>query len=280
MKLIRFGEKGKEKPGIWWNGARRDCSGWFDDWDAAFLRNGGLEKLADKKTAFEELPLVPESERWGSPVARPALMACIGLNYADHAREAGLELPKEPILFLKPVNTIGGPFDPVRIPEPCRKTDWELELAFVVGRDVFALKDEREAAAAIAGYCMANDLSERSFQMDRGGQWVKGKSLPGFCPLGPWLQTADECPNVSHLSMQLSVNGTIRQDGSTADMVFNPAYILWYLSGFMQLEAGDIVLTGTPAGVGLGREDDAFLRPGDTLDASIDGLGCQLIRFE
>ena len=279
MKLIRFGEKGEEKPGIWWEGQRRDCSAWFADWNADFFRKGGLEDLERLKPAFGHFPIVPEGARWASPVARPALMVCIGLNYADHAQEAGLTPPNEPIFFLKPVNTLSGPFDAVTIPLSSKKTDWELELAFVLGRDVYALANEQEASAAIAGYAMANDLSERHFQMERGGQWVKGKSLPGFCPLGPWLATTTELSDASDLSMELSVNGAVRQKGSTAQMIFKPAYVLWYLSQFMQLEAGDIVLTGTPAGVALGKGDDAFLRPGDTLDASIDGLGCQLIRF-
>jgi 2-keto-4-pentenoate hydratase/2-oxohepta-3-ene-1,7-dioic acid hydratase in catechol pathway len=279
MKLIRFGEKGKERPGIWWEGQRRDCSAWFTDWNPDFFRQGGVDALKMLQDAFGHFPLVPEQERWASPVARPALIVCVGLNYADHAREAGLEPPKEPVFFLKPVNTLSGPFDPVTIPAGSQKTDWELELAFVVGKDVYALPDEQAAASAIVGYAMANDLSERHFQLERGGQWVKGKSSPGFCPFGPWLSIADPDMDATNLSMELSVNGDIRQKGTTADMIFKPAYLLWYLSQFMQLEAGDIVLTGTPAGVALGKTDAVFLQPGDALDASIDGLGCQWIRF-
>lgn len=279
MKLLRFGEKGKEKPGLWWNGQRKDCSAWFEDWNADFFRQGGLATLYSRKEDFEALPTISENERWAAPISRPALMVCIGLNYADHAREAGLAAPQEPILFLKPVNTISGPFDPVVIPEGAEKVDWELELAFVLERDVYQLESETEATAAIAGYVMANDLSERSYQMERGGQWSKGKSLPGFCPLGPWLTSRDEVADVSDLSMQLSVNDQTMQKGNTSDMIFRPAFILKYLSRFMQLEAGDLVLTGTPAGVAMGRDAGSYLKPGDKLDCSIDGMGCQLINF-
>lgn len=279
MKLLRFGEKGKENPGLWWNGQRKDCSAWFEDWNAEFFRQGGLAELNSRKQDFDALPTVPENERWAAPISRPALMVCIGLNYADHAKESGLAAPQEPILFLKPVNTISGPFDPVVIPGGAEKVDWELELAFVLEKDVYRLDSEAEATAAIAGYTMANDLSERSYQMERGGQWSKGKSLPGFCPLGPWLTTKEEVADVSDLSMQLSVNDQIMQKGNTSDMIFRPAFILKYLSRFMQLEAGDLVLTGTPAGVAMGRDAGTYLKSGDKLDCSIDGMGCQLINF-
>lgn len=279
MKLLRFGEKGKEKPGIWWNGQRKDCSAWFEDWNPGFFRQEGLAELKSRNSAFDALPAVAKKERWAAPISRPALMVCIGLNYVDHAREADLAVPKEPILFLKPVNTISGPFDPVVIPEGCTKVDWELELAFVLQKDVFRLNTEEEATSAIAGYVMAIDLSERSYQMERGGQWAKGKSLPGFCPLGPWLTSSDEAADVSDLSMQLSVNEQTMQKGNTSDMIFKPAFILKYLSRFMQLEVGDLVLTGTPAGVAMGKDAGAYLKPGDKLDCSIDGMGCQLINF-
>jgi len=280
MKLIRFGKKGSEKPGVLVDGKRLDCSSWFNDWDSLFFNSGGIGKL---KTMIGEkgtgLPLVPENERWASCVPRPGMIICIGLNYSDHARESGMELPGEPIIFMKATNTLHGPFDEVEIPRQSRKTDWEVELAVVVGRDSLYLENETEAREAIAGFSILNDLSEREFQLERGGQWVKGKSCPGFSPLGPYLATRDEITNLFDLNMELSVNGELMQKGNTGNMAFKPDFLVYYLSRFMKLEAGDIIATGTPAGVGLGHSPQKFLAPGDVVELSIDQLGNQKQKF-
>lgn len=280
MKLIRFGEKGFEKPGVLINGIRRDCSAYFRDWDNEFFINGGLKQLSDLiERDGENLPTVPENARWGACVKRPGMIMCVGLNYSDHAAESGMEPPKEPILFMKATNTLNGPYDEVEIPQNSRKTDWEVELAVVLGKDVLYLGDELEAQKAIAGYCIMNDVSEREFQIERGGQWVKGKSCPGFSPVGPWLVTPDEIENIQDLDMQLSVNGKIVQNGNTGRMIFTPAFLVHYISQFMQLEAGDIITTGTPPGVGLGMSPQQFLSPNDVVELSIRNLGNQKQRF-
>tara|TARA_R110002049_G_scaffold308910_1_gene514823 strand:- start:13208 stop:13972 length:765 start_codon:yes stop_codon:yes gene_type:complete len=249
MKLIRFGEKGLEKPGVFIDGKRLDCSKYFEDWNQQFFQNEGLERLkAILKREEGNLPEIKEEVRWANPIARPGMIMCIGLNYSDHAKESGMEIPNEPILFMKATNTIGGPFDDVSIPRNSSKTDWEVELGVVLNKDVLYLKDEAEAEGAIAGYCVINDISERAFQLERGGQWVKGKSCPGFTAVGPYLVTKDEIDDVLNLKMNLSVNGVNKQNGNTKTMIFNPAYSLWYMSQFMQLEAGDLISTGTPPG--------------------------------
>lgn len=276
MKLIRFGNKGQEKPGVLINEQRKDCSAHFSDWDRAFFQNDGLEALQaliDKEGAT--LPDVPTTARWASPIARPGMIMCVGLNYADHAKEAGMDIPAEPLVFMKATNTISGPFDEVDIPRNSSKTDWEVELGVVLKKDVLYLADEAAAQEAIAGYCVINDLSERAFQLEKGGQWVKGKSCPGFSPVGPYLLTSDELSDVSELKMQLSVNGVSKQDGSTSTMIFQPAYTIWYLSQLMLLEAGDLLSTGTPPGVGLGFDPPQYLTPGDVVELSIEGLGTQ-----
>jgi 2,4-didehydro-3-deoxy-L-rhamnonate hydrolase len=280
MKLIRFGEKGNEKPGVLLEGRRRDCSSEFEDWNHSFFQHNGIEKL--KKFVREngkQLPVVQEDVRWASCIARPGMIFCAGLNYSDHAKEAGMELPQEPLIFGKAPNTIGGPYDDVIIPKQSVKTDYEVELGVVLSKNANYLKSEEEAASYIAGFCVANDLSERSFQLERGGQWIKGKSSVGFCPVGPYLCTSDEVDNPLALSMQLTVNGELRQSGNTRTMVFKPDYLIYYLSQFMMLEAGDLILTGTPPGVGLGMDPPTYLNENDIVELSIEGLGRQKQRF-
>lgn len=276
MKLIRFGNPGAEKPGVLINDIRFDCSAYFDDWNHAFFQNDGLQRLtALLSDEGADLPEVPKSERWASPVARPGMIMCIGLNYADHAQESGMDIPKEPILFMKATNTLSGPYDAVTIPKNSTKTDWEVELGIVLNSDVSYLDNEAAAEKAIAGYCVVHDISEREFQIERGGQWVKGKSCPGFSPVGPYLATKDEIANVLDLKMHLSVNGKTMQQGSTATMIFKPAFLVWYISQFMQLEAGDLISTGTPPGVGLGMKPPVYLKANDKVNLEIEGLGRQ-----
>lgn len=280
MKLIRFGKKGNEKPGVLLAGERKDCSAIFRDWDRDFFNNGGLMKLEKIiSTNDHKLPTVPKSERWGPCIARPGVILCIGLNYADHAKEAQMDLPLEPLVFGKASNTIHGPYDDVILPKAARKVDYEIELAVVLKRDIFELKSEKEAEAAIAGYCAANDLSERVFQLEKGGQWIKGKSAPGFCPLGPYLQIKEEGFEIDDLWMRLEVNGELRQNGSSRTMVFKPAHTLFYLSQFMRMEAGDVILTGTPPGVAMGMNPPTYLKDGDVVELSIQGLGSQKTLF-
>ncbi len=280
MKLIRFGEKGMEKPGILTGDNRKDCSAYFTDWNSEFFQNNGLNNLRDLVSKEgKNLPEVEAEVRWASCIARPNLILCIGLNYADHAREAGMQLPSEPLVFGKANNTIAGPFDDVMMAKAAQKIDYEVELGVVINRDIFELESEHEAEASIAGYCLANDLSERAFQLEKGGQWIKGKSCPGFCPAGPYLLTRDEAGDVNNLSMELKVNGEKRQQGNTHTMVFKPAYVLYYLSQFMKLEAGDLILTGTPPGVAMGMNPPAYLKENDVIQSTIQGLGEQKIRI-
>jgi len=276
MKLVRFGAHGHEKPGILVAGQRRDVSALVADYDSAFFRGDGLARLANAVAdRASDLPLVPETERWGACVARPGKVVCVGLNYSDHAREAGLEPPREPVLFLKASNTVVGPYDEVLIPRGASKTDWEIELGIVIGRDARYLESTAVAAEHIAGYCISNDVSERELQLERGGQWTKGKSCDTFNPIGPLLATPDEIPDVRSLELTLSVNGVQRQKGNTGEMVFDVYFLVHYISQFMTLEAGDLISTGTPAGVGLGLKPPAYLREGDEMVLRIDGLGEQ-----
>ena len=276
MKLIRFGNKGLEKPGVFIDGKRLDCSLLFEDWNQSFFQNDGLEKLADLlKEVVSDLPVVSEKIRWANPIARPGMIMCIGLNYSDHAKEAGMDIPTEPILFMKATNTIAGPFDSPSIPLNSEKSDWEVELGVVLEKDALYLKDEADAENHIAGYVLVNDLSERAFQLERGGQWVKGKSCPGFTPLGPYFVTKDEIEDVMNLKMKLSVNGELKQNGNTNTMIFNPTFSIWYISQFMKLEAGDLISTGTPPGVGMGFNPPQFLKAGDVIELEIDQLGSQ-----
>ncbi|MBC2839309.1 fumarylacetoacetate hydrolase family protein [Robiginitalea sp. SC105] len=275
MKLIRFGPPGAEKPGIYRDGKRWDLSAHFPEWDRPFFNSGGLARLAELLGGDSGLPEVPEASRWAAPVARPGKVICIGLNYSDHAAESGMELPKEPIVFQKGANTVVGPYDALLIPRGSKKTDWEVELGIIIGRDARYLGSEAEAADHIAGYCISHDVSEREFQIERGGQWTKGKSCDTFNPLGPWVATPDEIPDVHRLKMALEVNGISRQQGNTATMVFNCHYLVYYLSQFMTLEAGDLISTGTPPGVGLGMKPPVYLKAGDVVELTIEGLGCQ-----
>src|SRR5262252_3240009 len=277
MKLIRFGEPGSEKPGVLVNGMRRDLSGEFRDWDCEFFVGDGLRSLRSAlgKRPAESFPAIPESTRWAAPVARPRKIVCIGLNFHDHARESGMEAPKEPILFMKATNTVVGPNDDLVIPRRSEKTDWEVELGVVVAKEARYLGSQNEVARCIAGYCISHDVSEREFQLERGGQWSKGKSCDTFNPLGPWLSTADEIPDVMMLPMKLWVNGEIRQNGNTGTMIFGPAHLLHYISQFMTLEPGDLISTGTPPGVGLGMKPPQYLKAGAVVELEIEGLGRQ-----
>jgi 2-keto-4-pentenoate hydratase/2-oxohepta-3-ene-1,7-dioic acid hydratase in catechol pathway len=276
MKLIRFGEWGAEKPGIMdSNGNRKDLSQVFLDWDRPFFQSGGLAVLKKYLQDTQDFPDVPEAVRWGAPVARPGKVICIGLNYSDHAAESGMALPAEPIVFLKGSNTVVGPYDNILIPRNSTKTDWEVELGVVIGKNARYLACAEEAPEYIGGYCISHDVSEREFQLERGGQWTKGKSCDTFNPLGPFLVTPDEIPDVHNLPMSLHVNGRQMQNGNTATMVFNCFFLVHYLSQFMTLEAGDVISTGTPPGVGLGMKPPQYLKAGDVVDVRIDGLGSQ-----
>jgi 2,4-didehydro-3-deoxy-L-rhamnonate hydrolase len=276
MKLIRFGELGAEKPGILTaQGDRKDCSSQFDDWDHTFFQTDGLKKLSSIAARADTLPDVPKAARWGSPVARPYKLIGIGLNYSDHAAESGMAIPSEPIVFQKATNSACGPYDPIVIPPGSLKTDWEVELGIIVNCNAKYLASPDEAAKCIAGYCISHDVSERHWQLERGGQWNKGKSFEGFNPLGPWLVTTDEVADPRKLNLRLDVNGVRRQTGNTDKMIFDVFYLVYYLSQFMTLEAGDVITTGTPPGVGLGQKPPVFLKTGDVVTLGIDGLGEQ-----
>jgi len=275
MKLIRFGHAGQEKPGVLINDKRYDVSGFIPDYNETFFETDGLEKL---KSILEEhgtnLPTVDDDERLGSPVARPSKLLCIGLNYADHAKETGAPLPPEPVLFMKSTTAVVGPFDNVVIPKNSVKTDWEVELAVVISKKA-SYVDETDAANYIAGYVLHNDVSEREFQLERNGTWDKGKGCDTFAPLGPFLATTDEVKDVNNLNLRLSVNGKIMQNGTTANLIFNIPFLVSYVSQFMTLLPGDVISTGTPAGVGLGFNPPVYLKPGDVVELGIDGLGTQ-----
>lgn len=276
MKLTRFGNKGAEKPGIVdEQNIRRDLSRQFNDWDNAFFNNQGLNDLEAYLRTNPQMPEVGTEMRWAAPIARPGKVICIGLNYSDHAKESEMEVPKEPIVFQKGSNTVVGPYDPIIIPRGSEKTDWEVELGVVIGKDACYLDTVDEAKEFIAGYTIANDVSERAFQLERGGQWTKGKSCDNFTPTGPWLLTADEVKDVHNLRLQLAVNGKSMQDGNTSNLIFDVYFIVHYLSQFMTLEAGDLILTGTPAGVGLGMLPPTYLKDKDWVELKIDGLGVQ-----
>jgi len=274
MKLIRFGNKGSEKPGIIdSDNNRRDASGLFKDWNNEFFEDGGLEQLVAADIA--SLPLVDDSARWAAPIARPGKAICIGLNYSDHAEETGAAIPKEPIVFMKAANTVVGPYDNILIPRKSKKTDWEVELAVILKKEARYLGTTDDARGCIAGYAIVNDVSEREFQIERGGQWTKGKSCDNFSPLGPYLLTTDEVKDPQNLWMKLSVNGVQMQNGNTSKMIFDVFFVVHYLSQFMTLEAGDVILTGTPPGVALGMKEPQYLKEGDIVELSIEGLGSQ-----
>ena len=277
MRLIRFGPVGKEKPGVLdKQDVRRDVSAKFSDWDTKFFQGEDAVQLAEYiHKNMATLPVVPESERWAAPIARLGKLICIGLNYSDHAAESGMPIPTEPIVFMKASNTVVGPYDDIQIPRGGEKTDWEVELGVVIGKTARYLASPTAATPYIAGYCLSHDVSERAFQLERGGQWTKGKSCDTFNPLGPWLSTPDELSNVDALSMKLSVNGEQRQAGTTAKMIFNVPSLVHYLSQFMTLEPGDLISTGTPPGVGLGMKPPKYLKAGDVVELEIECLGRQ-----
>ncbi|MCB1224225.1 MAG: fumarylacetoacetate hydrolase family protein [Verrucomicrobiales bacterium] len=277
MKLLRFGNPGQEKPGLQLDDGRRiDASEFGSDWNEAFFAGDGLERLrAWAAVHADTAPTVDASVRLGPCVARPSKIICIGLNYADHAKESGADIPKEPIIFFKSTSAIVGPNDAVVIPRNSKKTDWEVELAFVIGKKATYVS-EADAMDHVAGYLLHNDYSEREFQLERGGQWVKGKSCDTFAPLGPFMATADEIPDPGHLKLWLKLNGKTLQDSSTEQMIFNIRQLVSYLSQFMSLLPGDIISTGTPPGVGLGiKPEPIYLQPGDVVELGIDGLGEQ-----
>lgn len=276
MQLIRWGSRGSERPGVMLDGARRDCSAHFTDWTPEFFAKGGVEALrALVAREGEQLPSVPADARWAACIPRPGKLVAIGLNYSDHAAEVGAKLPAEPIVFLKGTNTVVGPYDDVLIPRRSVKTDWEVELGVVIGTEARYLERIEDAAAHIAGCCIVNDVSEREFQIERGGQWTKGKSCDTFAPTGPWLATLDGLPDLRALTMELDVNGVPRQRGSTASMIFDPSYLVHYLSQFMTLEPGDLITTGTPPGVGMALKPPQYLSAGDVVDLRIAHLGAQ-----
>ncbi|PTV97191.1 2-keto-4-pentenoate hydratase/2-oxohepta-3-ene-1,7-dioic acid hydratase in catechol pathway [Rhodobacter aestuarii] len=273
MKLVRYGDKGFEKPGLLHtDGTLRDLSRVVRDIDGAALSDAGLSRLEWVDAAM--LPIVPEGVRLGAPVANVGKLIAVGLNYADHAAESGMDVPPEPVLFMKATSAISGPDDPIELPRGSTKLDWEVELAFVIGTRAKYVPLE-SAMDHVAGYMICNDVSERSFQIEHAGQWVKGKSHDSFAPLGPWLVTKEEVPDPQNLSLWLDVNGSRRQNGSTATMVYGVAYLVHYISQFMTLEPGDIITTGTPPGVGMGMDPPQFLWEGDTVDLGVEGLGQQ-----
>ena len=277
MKLVRFGDVGQERPGmIDSKGVIRDLSSHLNDLSGDALDPAQLSELSAIDPA--SLPTVPNGTRLGAPVAGTRSFIAVGLNYEDHARETNQPIPAEPILFNKTTNCIVGPNDDVMIPKESSKTDWEVELAVVIGRRVRYVS-EAEALSHVAGYCVCNDISERAFQMERGGQWMKGKGCETFGPLGPWLVTADEVPDVQKLDMWLEINGRRVQNGSTATMIFGVATLVSYISQFMVLEPGDVITTGTPPGVGMGMKPPVFLRAGDELRLGIQSLGEQRQRI-
>ena len=277
MKLLRYGAFGQEKPALLdAKGGLRDLSSAIPDLAGKTLGSASLAKL--KALDPESLPLVQGSPRIGACVGDVHNFIAVGLNFADHAAETGAAIPKEPILFNKAPNCIVGPYDDVMIPKASVKTDWEVELAIVIG-DGGSYIAEKDAIAAIAGFCVCNDVSEREFQAERGGQWAKGKGCPTFGPLGPWLVTPDEIADVQNLAMWLEVDGERVQNGSTKTMIFGAAYLVHYISQFMRLDAGDVITTGTPPGVGLGFKPPRFLKGGEVVTLGIDGLGTQKQNF-
>jgi 2-keto-4-pentenoate hydratase/2-oxohepta-3-ene-1,7-dioic acid hydratase in catechol pathway len=278
MYLMRIGAVGAERPAARIDdGTYVDLADLVDDFDAAFFADGGIDRIRPVVAERVQAGRVSElsGERIGPPIARPHQLLCIGLNYRDHAAETGQAVPNEPILFNKAPNTLVGPNDGVRIPRGSTKLDWEVELGIVIGRRTSYLDSPEAAADAIAGWVVVNDVSERAFQIERGGQWVKGKSAETFNPAGPWLVTPDEVADVRNLDLWLDVNGERRQRGSTSTMVFDPYFLVHYVSQFLVLEPGDLINTGTPPGVGMGFDPPIWLQPGDLMELGIEGLGVQ-----
>ncbi len=273
MRLLRVGQPGREKPALLdAQGQTRDLSGHCHDISGGMLSPAGLDAL--RKIDPSTLPLVPAGERIGPCVGQSRKIICVGLNYADHAAESGMAIPAEPVLFMKPTSCIVGPFDDVEIPRGGDKTDWEVELCIVIGQRAKYVS-EAQAMDHVAGYCVANDVSERAFQLERGGQWDKGKAHDTFAPIGPWLVTADEVPDPQNLAMWLDVDGKRYQNGSTRTMIFGVRTVVSYISQFMTLEPGDLIFTGTPPGVGLGQKPPVYLRAGQLMRLGIEGLGEQ-----
>ncbi len=273
MKLLRYHERGVEKPGLLdQDGRIRDLSGVINDVAGEALKDESIVKLRDLDPM--SLPLVMGNPRLGACVGQVGKFICIGLNYADHAAESGMALPDEPVIFFKATSAISGPNDDIEIPRTSVKSDWEVELGIVIGKHTKYVSKE-EALDHVAGYCVVNDLSERDFQLHRSGQWVKGKSCDTFGPIGPWLVTRDDIADPQNLAMYLEVNGHRYQDGSTNTMHFDVATIISHLSQFMSLQPGDVISTGTPPGVGMGQSPETYLKPGDTIELGIEGLGVQ-----
>jgi 2-keto-4-pentenoate hydratase/2-oxohepta-3-ene-1,7-dioic acid hydratase in catechol pathway len=272
MKLVRFGREGEERPGLYSEeGTVIDVSAEIDDFDRAFFAGNGLEKL--ERIARSAPPTaVGSDERLGPPVKDPSKIICVGLNYAGHAKESGMAIPREPVLFFKATSSISGPHDPIVIPKGSVKTDWEVELAVVIGKKANYV-EEAEALDHVAGYLVHNDVSERAFQLEREGQWVKGKSADSFAPIGPWLVTRDEVEDPQNLDLWLKVNGEMVQSSNTSDMVFTVRGLVSYISQFMSLLPGDIISTGTPFGVGMGFDPPRYLKPGDVVELGVEGLG-------
>ena len=278
MKLMRVGAVGQERPAVRMEDRRViDVSSVVEDYNGTWLAGGGLAALgAGLAEGADNFPTVDtDEERIGAPIARPGHILAIGLNYADHAAEANMDVPSEPVLFTKAPSSYCGPNDTVLIPRNSEKTDWEVELGVVIGKEASYVPDETAAMEHVAGYCIVNDVSEREFQINHGPTWVKGKSAKTFCPIGPWLVSRDEIVDPQALPMKLSVNGELRQNGNTGTMIFGVAHLVWYLSQFMVLEAGDLIATGTPPGVGMGMKPPTYLAPGDVMELEIDGLGSQ-----
>ncbi|MBT9188782.1 fumarylacetoacetate hydrolase family protein [Zobellia russellii] len=274
MKLIRFGSIGNEKPGVQLNnGTRLDVSGFVSDYNEDFFGGDGIEKLSNWLSENEKnCPEVPNDVRLGSPLVRPSKIVCVGLNYAKHAAESGMAIPKEPVLFFKSTSAIVGPNDDVIIPKNSEKTDWEVELAIVIGKKASYVED-KDALDHVAGYVLHNDYSERAFQIEKEGQWCKGKGCDTFAPIGPFIATADEIKNPNNLDLWLKLNGETLQDSNTSDFIFNVEEVVSYISQYMTLLPGDIISTGTPSGVGLGFNPPKYLKEGDVVELGIEGLG-------
>jgi 2-keto-4-pentenoate hydratase/2-oxohepta-3-ene-1,7-dioic acid hydratase in catechol pathway len=273
MKLIRYRDNGKVLPGVIIDDNFYDASGLGEDYNEHFFETGGLERLEKYISDHSQLKPISEKVILDSPVARPSKLLCIGLNYADHAKETGATPPAEPVIFMKSTTSLCGPNDNIIIPRNSLKTDWEVELAVVIGKRASYI-EEQDAMNYVAGYCLHNDVSEREFQLERGGTWDKGKGCDSFAPMGPFLITRDEVQDVDNLRLWLSVNGKMMQDGTTANLIFKIPYLISYVSQFMTLLPGDIISTGTPAGVGLGMNPQVYLKPGDLIQLGIDGMGC------
>ncbi|SEJ20629.1 2-keto-4-pentenoate hydratase/2-oxohepta-3-ene-1,7-dioic acid hydratase (catechol pathway) [Cyclobacterium xiamenense] len=282
MKLIRFGKAGNEKPGIVTDsGKLLDCSAFGADWTAEFLGDPNRLEALKQWLAVNaaSCPEIAPSERLGSPVPYPSKIMCVGLNYSLHAKESGMEVPKQPVLFMKATSALTGPFDPIKLPRNSKATDWEVELAIVIGKKASYVSEE-DAMDHVFGYVLHNDVSERDFQLHHGGQWVKGKSCDTFAPLGPYLVSRDEIADPHQLRLWLKVNGETMQDSTTSDLVFNVPQLVSYISQYMSLLPGDIISTGTPAGVGMGLKPPRYLKAGDEVELGIDGLGVSRQRVE